>query len=66
MLIHITNRTMPGFGVCTSCGASADLNDQQKCPHCAGGSMESQPAADSAAPAESDAAPEEGDDEASA
>lgn len=68
---------MEGSGICTACGASAELNAEGTCPDCAGGSMESQPqpeadqpsadAAEEAAPAEGEVAPaEDGGEEAAA
>lgn len=67
---------MEGSGICTACGASAELNAEGTCPNCAGGSMESQPqpeadqpstdAAQEAAPTEGETAPAEGGEEAAA
>lgn len=47
---------MSESGICTSCGATAELNEATKCPNCAAGSMESpseaEPMAETATPAE--------------
>jgi hypothetical protein len=32
---------MDGTGICTACGAEAELDAKQTCPDCASGSMES-------------------------
>lgn len=34
---------MEGAGVCTACGASDELNAEEKCPECAQEPMESEP-----------------------
>ncbi len=46
---------MDESGICTACGAEAELDAKQECSDCAGGSMES--------PAE-DSAPEDGEEAA--
>lgn len=61
---------MSESGICTSCGATAELNEETKCPNCAGGSMESQPAEEATpevateAPVEESAPAESGEEAA--
>lgn len=48
---------MDGSGTCTACGAdNVEVNNDQTCADCAGGSMESKPAEESAPAGDEEAA----------